>query len=365
MIVAALMPFFASFYFATQPSTAPPLTITRSQSDLQFATYLIHHGEDPVELSAELLSVFPFRNTGTTPITIGEIERSCGCMKPQLSTQTVQPGEEGKLYVPIATANQSPGFHEYMLTVNYTDTEPRQATLSIKATFPKKMVMVKPKALFLSQSSQKPIEYPRGVSISDFRQNPLKVKDVASSSSFLTVELAEETRSAEAGSSTTFDVRVAGSFPAGRHRLLVAATTDDPEFPVLTVPVWIDGPDRPKDQVVQIKPDRVTLRVQPAATASLSNSEDEATGHDQPVADIAEVAIALPPSWKISHVESWPAELQVTYEKSPGASTDRQVIQLTAAMSDVPADGLTEGSISILANDSKDMVTVPVQIVWP
>lgn len=42
---------------------------------------------------------FPFRNTGTTPLTIDRVEVSCGCTTADLEKRTYAPGEKGELAI--------------------------------------------------------------------------------------------------------------------------------------------------------------------------------------------------------------------------------------------------------------------------
>ena len=188
-----LLPCLGAGLFAVSPSELAPLTVTKSRPSLLFATYMYHHGEEPVELAAVLESEFPFVNKGDVPVTIGDVTTSCGCMRPQLSQKQVAPGEMGWLTVPIQTVNQSPGSHEYTLTVNYTDTSPRQTTLTIKAVFPEKMVVVQPQALYLSQRTSKPL--PFKIAISDFRESPLQVTSVESTAPFVSAQVIAGTSS--------------------------------------------------------------------------------------------------------------------------------------------------------------------------
>ncbi|HIE95481.1 MAG TPA: DUF1573 domain-containing protein, partial [Fuerstia sp.] len=261
-----LLPCLGAWLFAMSPSDQPALTVTKSRPSLLFATYMFHHGEEPVPLAAVLESEFPFVNHGDVPVTIGDITTSCGCMRPRLSQKTVAPGEMGWLTVPIQMVSQSPGPHEYTLTVNYTDTEERQTTLTIKAAFPEKMVVVQPKALYVSQRSAKPL--PFTVAISDFRDTPLRVMSVESTASFVSAEISaggpsgvvQVSHQEEApGSKAELRGEVAGGIPRGRHHVLVTATTDDVDFPVVTIPMLVNGPAFPPGEAPITSPSQLRL----------------------------------------------------------------------------------------------------------
>lgn len=355
-ICIGLLPCLGAGLFAVAPSGLGPLTVTKSRPALLFATYMYHHGEEPVELSAVLESEFPFVNKGDGPVTIGDITTSCGCMRPRLSQKQIAPGEMGWLTVPIQTVNQSPGSHEYTLTVNYTDTVPRQTTLTIKAIFPEKMVVVQPKALYLSQRTAKPV--PFKVSISDFRETPLRVRSVESTAPFVSAQVIAGTSSSivqtsyeEGSPSSKAELRgeVAGDIPRGRHHVLVAATTDDAEFPVVTVPMLINGPAFPPGEAPLTSPSHLTL-----------------VASDHPgTRRAAKFDLVMPSSWKISHAAAWPSELAITYGDPSPFSEQEHSLEVVVGLSDLPAGGVSDGVVQLIANDGQDLVTVKVTFVRP
>ncbi len=356
VVCIGLLPCLGAWLFAMSPSDQPALMVTKSRPSLLFATYMYHHGEEPVELAAVLESEFPFVNQGDVPVTIGDITTSCGCMRPRLSHKTVAPGEMAWLTVPIQMVNQSPGQHEYTLTVNYTDTEPRQTTLTIKAAFPEKMVVVQPKALYLSQRSAKPL--PFKVAISDFRDAPLRVTSVESTAPFVTAEISADTSSgvvqvshqeATPGSKAELRGEVAGGIPRGRHHVLVAATTDDVDFPVVTIPMLVNGPAFPPGEAPITSPSQLRL------LASDHPGTRRATKFD----------LVMPSTWQISHASAWPSELQVTYGDPRPFSDQEQTLEVIVKLSALPAKGVADGVVQLIANDGRDLVTVKVTFVRP
>ena len=340
---AALLPFLASLVFATTDPSAAALIDTKQRPALQFDRYLDFHDVQTRDLVPQLVSEFRFRNTGKETIHFGEITRSCGCMSPELSHQTVAPGESGVLRVPISTARQSPGKHDYMLTVNYTDPDPQSLVLCVKATFPDQMVVVRPRALFLSQSTSTPVKH--SFAIDDFRATPLTVLRASSASPLVQAAVGMRMSLPDGGASTEIDIEISGDFPAGRHQFPVAAITDDPEFPVLMMPVFVSGPPRPAEEPV---------RVQPAMAVLVVNSEEKRR-------DV--VTVDIPSSWTVSHLDAWPDELDATYSISPRNDGNRLVLQIE--IGETPARRQLEGVIVVHANESRDMVTVPVMLQWP
>ncbi|MCP4169528.1 MAG: DUF1573 domain-containing protein [Fuerstiella sp.] len=356
VICTGLLPCLAACLFAVSPSGQAPLVVTKSRPSLLFATYMFHHGEEPVELSAVLESEFPFVNKGDVPVTIGDVTTSCGCMRPRVSQKQVAPGEMGWLTVPIQTMNQSPGSHEYTLTVNYTDTTSRQTTLMIKAVFPEKMVVVQPKSLYLSQRTEKPL--PFNVAISDFRDSPMRVTSVESTASFVSAHIIADTSSQivqtayqEETPGSTVELRgeVSGRIPPGRHHVLVTATTDDADFPVVTVPMLVNGPAFPPGEAPLTSPSQLTL-----------------VASDHPGARrAAKFDLVMPTSWQISHASAWPSELAVTYGDLRPFSEQERALEVIVKLSDLPAKGVSDGVVQLIANDGRDLVTVRVTFATP
>ncbi|MEZ6060598.1 MAG: DUF1573 domain-containing protein [Planctomycetaceae bacterium] len=343
-MLLGLLPCLASLVFATTDTKLSPLTDTKRRPGLQFERHLDFHDVRTRDLVPQLVSEFYFRNTGSETVRFGEIQRSCGCMSPALSSDSVAPGETGVLRVPIATAQQSPGKHDYLLTVNYTDPEPQQVVLCVKAVFPDQMVVLRPRALFLSQSSNSPIRH--AFSIDDFRPDPLKVVGVKSGSSLVKAEAGSRENLPDGGASTEIDVEIPGDFPPGRHVFPVEVVTDDAEFPLLTMPVWVTGPARPADQDVSVKPQYAVL------VANRPGGEPEF------------VSVDIPSSWEVSHVEAWPEELDVRYDSQPASGSQRHHLLLQIRLPETPKMRHLDGVITIHANESHDLVTVPVKLQW-
>lgn len=356
LIVAAISPCLISFFGASPPGSQPPLTVTKSRPALLFATYMFHHGDEPVELTPTLESEFRFRNEGTEPVNITSVERSCGCMLPRFPKE-IAPNETAALYVPIQTINQTPGPHEYTLTVHYSDPEPRQTTLTIKAIFPEKMVVVQPKALYLSQKSEKPFPLP-AVSISDFRDSPFSIRNVISTAAFISASIDRSSSQQiiqtayspkEFGSTTKINGEVSGNIPPGRHHALIAAGTDDPEYPVVVVPIIVNGPAYPNGQAPIASPSQIRL-----------------VASDHPGSQRkARIQMIVPATWDISHATSWPEELAVEYKETDGANSNEKTVLVDVTLSQLPASRITDGVVQLFANGGKNLITSKVTLIWP
>ena len=122
----ALLPFLIALVCAagtaqpgnmSEPSVRPPLAFQ------QYAVNLREVAPQPI-----IEAHFDFTNRGEEPVHITELEASCGCLAPQLHNdqKTYRPGERGRFYVSVHTANEGPGPHSYTVNVKYQDSSPHE-----------------------------------------------------------------------------------------------------------------------------------------------------------------------------------------------------------------------------------------------
>lgn len=366
LTLVALIPCVSSFAFAVSSPSLPLLTVTKPRPSLLFATYLYHHGEREVDFKPTLESEFRFRNLGDAPVQITKIEQSCGCLHPSIirpdqmdegsESQLIEPGGFGAIYAPIATINQKAGPQEYTLNVHYKDPLPRQATLTIKAIFPEKMVTVTPRTLMLSQKTRSSFPLPQ-LTVSDYRDSPLSVKEIYSSAPFISADLEGNVTSGiqqvsmeeQFGSSTKITGEVAGGIPPGRHHALIAASTNDPEFPAVTVPMVVNGPAYPTGKSARISPEQFRL-----------------VASDHPdAARVARLELVVPASWKVDYAESWPEQLNVEYATGAPFGQQQQMIVVEVTLAELPPNNLKNGIIQLICNGGKNLVTAKANFIWP
>ncbi|MCR9198590.1 MAG: DUF1573 domain-containing protein [Planctomycetaceae bacterium] len=356
LALIAVAPVVAAAAFSSVGSDLPELTATADRPALLFATYLYHHGDEPVPLQTTLESEFRFRNESDVPVEITSVERSCGCMSPSVLPRVVEPGGIGSIRVPIATVNQSPGPHEYTLNVHYNDGKERETTLLIKAVFPEKMVTVTPPALYLSQKSDRSFPLPM-LEVRDFRDEPLTVLELSSTAGFIDVRLAKNTLSTvqqvshESGQAATtiLEGEVAGSIPPGRHHAMITASTDDEDFPTVCIPMIVRGPEYPVGQAPVVNPEQFRLH------ASL---------HPQAVRT-KRIEIMVPKHWEISNAQTWPEVLSVRYQTGPEISADEKLIYVDVTLEDLPPASVKDGVIQLYANDDRNLITAKASFIWP
>ena len=86
----------------------------------EFETEVIDYGK--IDLNADGVRVFKFKNVGKSPLVISNIKSSCGCTVPKKPTEPIMPGETGEIEVKYAT--NRPGGFSKAITVNSNASEP-------------------------------------------------------------------------------------------------------------------------------------------------------------------------------------------------------------------------------------------------
>ncbi len=86
----------------------------------EFETEVIDYGK--IDLNADGVRVFKFKNVGKSPLIISNIKSSCGCTVPKKPTEPIMPGATGEIEVKYAT--NRPGGFSKTITVNSNATEP-------------------------------------------------------------------------------------------------------------------------------------------------------------------------------------------------------------------------------------------------
>lgn len=340
----ALLPVLAAVFFSMRDPVAPPLTAAVDRPALVFNEYLIHYGDEPVDSVPVLTPTFMYRNAGTETLRIGLLSPSCGCVRPQASVTELAPGETGKLTLPIRTAGEKPGPHEYTVTVNYTDPQPREVTLAVKLNLPENAVLIEPKALFLM--GQFTGEEEHAVTITDQRDIPLTVDRVRSSSGLFVPRITKQERT-DLASQTMIGIKVSGSLPPGRQRGIIEVITNDPDYPLLQIPIVARSKERPADQDVVVSSESLALAVslQPDAQKKL--------------------AVEFPESWTFSHIDAYPSQLQSAFEEQSSEAAGRKRLQITLSLSSLPHPSIQHGVVSVHLNEGREVISVPVQFVWP
>jgi len=80
---------------------------------IEFESEIIDYGK--IDLNANGVRVFKFKNTGKSPLVIGKIKSSCGCTVPKQPAEPIMPGKTGEIEVKYDT-KRAGGFSK-MITV--------------------------------------------------------------------------------------------------------------------------------------------------------------------------------------------------------------------------------------------------------
>jgi len=326
--------------------------VTTSRPALVFSEYLVDYGPEPIAQRPTLTPEFYFRNNASENVQITGMQPSCGCLAPAISETEIPPGKIGKLTLPIRLSNEPSGFREYTVTVSYSDPKPRDVTLTVKAVLPEKSLIVEPRVLMVMGAARG--EQQHIVTVSDYRvesaDKPMRVTGVTGSSSIFTPELAGQFKS-EGANRIAIGVKFRNNAPQGRHRGMINIATDDTMFPIIQVPVMVGDIKRDPSDFVRVSPEvgRVVLNTStPAESVGMA------------------IAFDIPSRWKVTHCDTFPAEVVATYESQPGTVPDHQTVRVQLSISELPQRVIEQAVLTLNATDgdAPEMVTVPINLIW-
>jgi hypothetical protein len=244
LYAAVLLPFVCAVVAQAMGPTPQKPTAGEEPAGLVFEQYLVDLGEVPPIPMLE--GRFRFTNRSDRTITITDLKPSCGCLNPRLSKHVYEPGEAGEFFVRVETAGEKSGQKEYYVDVMYEDSQARQVQLGFDFVLPERKVVVHPRALIFYQLGTDSTT--REINISDYRDAQMTVLEGTCKSPYVSVTI-EPTKTMSAGYRTTrVEVTVSGSIPPGKHQTILNLKTDDSTYPLVRVPLWIQGPDRVIEQ---------------------------------------------------------------------------------------------------------------------
>ncbi len=187
-----------------------------------------------VNANKSLVHTFHLENAGAEPITVLDVKRACACMKQELGTKALAPGEKTSLTVSFNLMTQPEGPGQWNVAVRYAvigRDGTQELPLTVSATV-KKDVRVEPVSLVMIGSA----DLSGKVTVFDRRGKPLNVTGarLGVAKVTTTVEKAD-------GGERRQTVRITADdmLPVGTHADELAIDTDDPEYRELRVPVRI------------------------------------------------------------------------------------------------------------------------------
>lgn len=217
------------------------VSLVSEREALSFGEYLVNLGR--LSEGKPAGAIFRFRNTGSEPLKILGFTPSCGCLTPQLEKMDYAPGEQGHFIVKADTAGEgsdkADSLKQHYVDVRYHDgTAEKTERVHVKFVLPARRVQISPRALLIYQGNDQPTS--REIIVTDRRAAPLSVKRVECLSPLATVE-ADVAATSDDPQRARISLTV-GGVPSGMSETRVLIHTDDPEQPVLYVPLVIHGP---------------------------------------------------------------------------------------------------------------------------
>jgi hypothetical protein len=234
LIAVASLPFLASLGFCSIERKPRALCDSIDHPALVFDQYLVNLGE--IHNSARAEAHFRFKNCGSFPVRITNVTPSCKCLAPRIEKRSYAPGEISDFALGVLTTHQTPGPHDYEVTLQYEDPQPRTVTVTFKLII-RREVTLSPSQLIVYQNGQSETE--QKVVLTDMRPKPFRVTSATCRSPLVKVELQKPVDDPEGGRETTVVIRVAAQVPLGGEDCSVILATDDPHYPHIPVPLRI------------------------------------------------------------------------------------------------------------------------------
>lgn len=262
-----LMPFLLACFGTAAVPQGRSLSGEKVLPPLAFRQYAVNlHEVAPV---ATLTAPFAFWNRGDQSLTITRLEPSCGCLTPRLlgNRSEYGPGGQGLFEVQVETAREPAGPHTYSIRVHYTvDEQPHEELVTFRCEIPERNVTVTPPELYFYQLSDTPLA--SRIQVEDHRGKQLRIVEATSRSPYLTLEVGQQEQSGGGHFSTPIQVGVKPGLPPGSNHTIIAIKTDDPDFPLIRVPVFLQGKPSTVELSAGVKPARAAEKQSAPASKS-------------------------------------------------------------------------------------------------
>ena len=259
-VLALLVPALLSLFHSVTTSRTQAAIQGADRPALAFDQYMVNFGEPQPRSIHE--AQFHFRNRSSRTVKITSVKPSCGCLTPKVVGFNAQrrheerkefaPGEYGVLAMGIRPAKEQPGDKSYSVVIDYNDGQPRTETLEFRITLPKKKLTVEPNELYFYQLTGDPDS--RVVMVRDFRDKPARVMSVevvtagrksqAGPLVGVTAVLGEITAGPDGEASCPIQVDIAPDLAPGRRDGWLVITTDDPDAPLVKIPILLFGKEQ-------------------------------------------------------------------------------------------------------------------------
>jgi len=201
------------------------------------------------------------RNAGSTPAKPLKLETSCGCLAAGSLPARLEPGHSAAVDLRLRTLSLPTGPHAWRARLTYAaDHSKPDETREVEtrlSTVVRRELEVEPAIMALSMGAGGEAE--TTVRVKDLRQKPLKVTGFTSTVQGLQVRHAK----GEPGEQV-MRVTVRGD-QTGKSEGVVRLGTNDPDYPVLEVPVTVTVRAR---ETIRVTPERLELRGLAGTTVS-------------------------------------------------------------------------------------------------
>lgn len=195
---------------------------------------------------------FKFENRSTHAIRIANTQGSCSCAVTQLSKKVYEAGEKGILTVKVDPRTLRRGGHYFRIKVDYEGTDTASTVLGLRLYHQQELIVPEHIKMrqFEGQTERTQFE------LVDFRERPLKIKQIVSSASDLEARVVEEPTVFRQGWRYVIEATLReGNRQPGQHLARLALHTDDPSRPVVVVETSIERVKR-----VRVVPQTVLLQ---------------------------------------------------------------------------------------------------------
>ncbi|WP_437187929.1 DUF1573 domain-containing protein [Planctomicrobium sp. SH668] len=236
----AMTPLFLALLGTSSVPVGRPLERTKELPALAFRQYSVNMREQ--QATARIVAPFAFWNRSEKPLEITKLEPSCGCLGPKLlgNRKEYPPKAQGIFEVQVETANETPGSHLYSVKVHYrVDGQNFEEIVTFRCQIPERTVSLNPPELYFYQLSD--LAMSGEVQVKDHRDKQLTIQNATTSSPYLKVSVGDRKHDEDGTTSTPVQVEVTGAIPAGSHPTFVQIHTNDEDFPLLRVPVFLQG----------------------------------------------------------------------------------------------------------------------------
>lgn len=174
-------------------------------------------------------------NDGADEATILEVRGSCGCLAASVEPAVLAPGGQGRLLVRLNTLGEGAGPHAWKASVRYRQGgQVKDVEMTLRARIISE-ITVQPASLTLVTQGGKS----QSVVLTDHRPQPMKIKSVATTASFLKGTLLGQGQDTRGNWTAKIALDIGPDVPSGRHDQVLSIYSDDPLYGELRVPVVV------------------------------------------------------------------------------------------------------------------------------